>query len=93
MKLKELMERVGTAETGRAIAYVKDGLEELNILFETHPNVERMDIIKDKRFYKFPREMVKMIDIRVKNHLNDKDEYRTIPRLMNKPLIKDEDGV
>ena len=32
MKIKELMERIGTQETGKTVAYVKDGLEELNIL-------------------------------------------------------------
>ena len=93
MKLKELMERVGTAETGRAIAYLKDGLEELNVLFETHTNIERIDITENQRFYEFPNDMIKAIDIRVKNHLNDKGEYRTIPRLMYKPSIKDEDGI
>tara|TARA_R110002167_G_scaffold357663_1_gene573308 strand:- start:81 stop:362 length:282 start_codon:yes stop_codon:yes gene_type:complete len=93
MKLKELMERVGTQETGRAIAYLKDGIEELNVLFETHTNIERIDIAENQRFYQFPKDMVKVIDIRVKNHLNDKGEYRTIPRLMHKPSIKDEDGI
>jgi len=93
MKLKEIMERVGITETGRAIAYLKDGIEELNVLFETHTNIERIDITKDKRFYNFPKDMVKVLDIRIKNHFNDKNEYRTIPRLMNKPVIKDEDGI
>ena len=92
MKVKEMMERVGMNETGRAIAYLKDGLEELNILFETHTNIERIDITENQRFYKFPKDMVKSIDIRVKNHLNDKDEYRTIPRLIHKPMIKDAEG-
>ena len=36
--------------------------------------------------------MVKMIDIRVKNHLNSKDEYRTIPRMIYKPTVKDADN-
>jgi len=31
MKVKELMERVGMAQTGRAIAYIKDGLDEMNM--------------------------------------------------------------
>ena len=48
-----MMERVGMNETGRAIAYLKDGLEELNILFETHTNIERIDITENQRFYKF----------------------------------------
>ena len=93
MKVKELMERVGITETGRAIAYIKDGLEELNITFETHVTEESIDITENKRFYTFPNDMVKVVDIRCKNHLNDRDEYRSIPRLIHKPIVKDEDGV
>ena len=91
MKVRELMERVNIVETGRAVAYIKDGLEELNMMFETHSNTERIDITEDQRFYQFPNEMVKVIDIRMKNHLNDKDEYRSIPRMLHKPTIKDAD--
>ena len=93
MKIKELMERAGTNETGKAIAYIKDGLEEINMLTETHSTVESFDITKDKRFYTFPNQMVKMIDVRVKNHLNSKDEYRSIPRMIHQPIIKDADEV
>ena len=91
MNVKELMERLGVNNTGRVIAYVKDGLEEINMLTETHTKVESFDITKDQRFYKLPNEMVKMIDIRVKNHLNSKDEYRTIPRMIRQPRTKDGD--
>lgn len=93
MKIKELMERAGTNETGKAIAYIKDGLEEINMLTETHSTVETFDITKDKRFYTFPNQMVKMIDVRVKNHLNSKDEYRSIPRMIHQPIIKDADEI
>ena len=92
MTVKELMERCGINETGRAVAYIKDGLEELNMLTEVHTRVERFDITADQRFYTLPNEMVKMIDIRVKNHLNSKDEYRSIPRTIYKPAIKDADN-
>ena len=93
MKVKELMERIGLKETGKAIAYIKDGLEEINMLTEVHTRLERFDITEDQRFYTLPNEMVKMIDIRVKNHLNSKDEYRSIPRMLHKPIIKDADDV
>ena len=89
MKVKELMERAGTNETGKAVAYIKDGLEEINMLTETSTRLERFDITENKRFYTLPNEMVKMIDIRVKNHLNSKDEYRSIPRMIHKPAVKD----
>ena len=89
MKVKELMERLRTNETGKIVAYVKDGLEEINMLTETHTRVESFDITEDQRFYTLPNEMVKMIDIRVKNHLNSKDEYRSIPRMIHQPQTKD----
>ena len=93
MKVKELMERVGTTQTGRAIAYIKDGLDEMNMLAETHITTERIDITADQRFYDLPNDMIKVTDIRVKNHSNSKDEYRSIPRSIFKPPTEDADGV
>ena len=49
------MERVGMNETGRAIAYIKDGLDEMNMSAETHINVERIDITEDQRYYEIGR--------------------------------------
>ena len=86
------MERVGMTETGRAIAYIKDGLDEMNMLAETHVATTRIDIDKDQRFYDLPNDMIKIIDIRCKNHANGKDEYRSIPRTINKPPTEDADG-
>ena len=92
MKIQELMERVGMNETGRAIAYIKDGLEELNVISETHITTERISIIKDQRFYDLPTDHVQILDVRCKNHLNTKDEYRSIPRAIGNPTNKDADG-
>ena len=86
------MERAGIADTGRAIAYIKDGLEELNMISETHVTTERIDITKDQRFYNFPNDMIKILDIRCKNQLNADDEYRSIPRMIGEPVRKDADG-
>ena len=95
MKVKELMERVGAADlpTGRAIAYIKDGLEEINTISETHVTTNRIDLTQNQRFYKFPNDMIKVLEVRAKNHLNSKDEYRQIPRLIHEPKIKDGDGI
>ena len=92
MTVKELMERVGMTETGRALAYIKDGLDEMNMRVETHIDVERIDITEDQRYYDIPNDMIKIKDIRCKNHLNTKDEYRSIPRMMFKPPTEDADG-
>ena len=92
MKVQEVMERVGVSDTGRAVAYIKDALEEMNMISETHVTTERIDITKDQRFYNFPNDMIKILDIRCKNHLNVDNEYRSIPRMIGEPIRKDADG-
>ena len=93
MNVKKIMQRAGLTETGRAIAYIEDALEELNLISETHIKTSRMDIKENKRFYELPNEVIQIKDIRMKNHFNSKGEYRSIPRLVYKPIIKDSDGV
>ena len=63
MKIKELMERTGLSETGRAVAYIKDGLREMNMMSETHINTERIDITANQRYYDLPLDLVKITDI------------------------------
>jgi len=91
--VKELMQRVGMTGTGRALAYIKDGLDELNMYAETHVKTARIDIEENQRFYDFPNDMVKVIDVRCKNHGNAADEYRTVPRSINPPTTEDADGI
>ena len=93
MKVKELMQRVGISETGRAIAYIKDGLDEMNMIAETHVTTERIDISENQRFYSLPKDVIKVIDIRCKNHGNTVDEYRSVPRTINPPSTEDADGI
>ena len=93
MTIKEIMERAGTTSTGQAIAFIKDALEELNLLSETHVKTTRIDITANKRFYDIPADTVKITDIRCKNHEGTDDAYKSIPRAINEPEIKDTDGI
>ena len=93
MTVNELMERVGMTGTGRALAYIKDGLDEMNMIAETHVNIERIDITEDQRYYNLPNDAIKIVDIRCKNQQNANDEYRSIPRSIHKPPTEDSDGV
>ena len=86
------MERAGVVDTGRAIAYIKDALEELNTISETHVTTERVNITKDQRFYELPNDMIKILSIRCKTQLNADDEYRKIPRMVGEPMRVDADG-
>ena len=92
MTVNKIMERVGIKQTGRAIAYIKDALTEMNLLSETHTKTVKIDINEDQRFYKLPNEMVKVLDIRCKHQDNEDSKYRSIPRMVYEPTIKDEDG-
>ena len=51
-----------------------------------------MDIVKNKRFYDIPNDMVKLLEVRCKDHKNDDSVYRTIPRMATEPRIVDTDG-
>ena len=93
MKVQEIMERAGTNKIGFAIAYIKDALDEMNILSETHITTQRIDINKDQRFYEIPNDCLKILDIRCKNHNNADNTYRSIPRSIYEPKIVDEDGI
>ena len=93
MKVKEIMERAGLNQTGMAIAFIKDALDEIAISHETHVKTVRVDINEDQRFYNIPNECMKIIDIRCKHHNNEDDKYRSIPRSIYEPQIVDEDGI
>ena len=92
MTVQEIMERIGMSQTGRAIAYIKDALEDMNTISETHTRSVKMDIVAGQRFYNIPKDVVKILDIRCKNQLNSSNEYRTIPRMVYEPEIGDSDG-
>ena len=93
MKVKEIMERAGLNQTGMAIAFIKDALDEIAISHETHVTTVRVDINENQRFYNIPNECMKIIDIRCKHHNNEDDKYRSIPRSIYEPQIVDEDGI
>ena len=92
MTVQDIMERLWINQTGRAISYIKDALDEMNTLSETHTETIRMDLVEGQRFYNIPNEAVKVLDIRCKNHNNEDDNYRSIPRSIYEPAIEDTDG-
>ena len=87
------MERAGVSQTGRAIAYVKDALEEMALISPTHVKKERIDITLDQRLYEIPIDALNILDVRVKHHNNEDSTYRSIPRMAYEPVIEDKDGI
>tara|TARA_R100001530_G_scaffold114964_1_gene81916 strand:- start:122 stop:403 length:282 start_codon:yes stop_codon:yes gene_type:complete len=92
MKLKELMERVDSTSTGRIIAYIKDGIADMALKTELNFKREKINLVESQRFYDLPKGMFRMLDVRAKNHDNNDDEYRSIPRALNEPVGEDADG-
>ena len=87
------MERAGVTQTGRAIAYIKDALEEIILKSESHIQVERQDLKANQRYYDLPFDCVKIIDIRCKNQNNSENVYESIPRSIYSPSKGDSDGI
>ena len=87
------MERSGILQTGRAIAYIKDALDEMALESPTHTKTLRITINTGKRFYDIPNEAVKLLDIRALDHDNDDGLYESIPRTIYEPEYEDTDGV
>ena len=92
MTVQEIMERAGITQTGLALAYIKDALEEMNFQSETHVDTVRISLKSGKRFYDIPKIAVKVTDVRVKDHNNEDEKYRSIPRSIYEPETEDEDG-
>ena len=93
MKVSEIMERAGLDQTGRAVAYIKDALEEMNLISETHIATTRISITENKRYYDLPSNMVKVLDLRCKDHDCNDGSYKSIPRTIYQPETEDADGV
>jgi hypothetical protein len=51
MKVKELMERVGTTNFGFTKAYISDGMREINEMMEESVSIAKTNLIKDQRYY------------------------------------------
>ena len=93
MKVKEIMERVNSNQTGRIIAYIKDALNEINTISPIHVHRARINIHKSQRFYDLPDESIQILDIRCKDHDNEDGEYKSIPRMTYEPPTEDTDGI
>ena len=50
-------------------------------------------IIINKRFYELPADMLKLMDVKIKNHKNGNDKYRSVERTVYRPLEQDGDNI
>ena len=79
------MERAGTTQTGRALAYIKDGLDEIARCIDDNVQTTTVDFGKGTREYDFPSTMVKLRKILIKDF---EGNYRQIPRMTHGPYVE-----
>ena len=85
MTVKEIMERAGTTQTGRAIAYIKDGLDEMSQAIDDNLKSSTVDVVKGTREYALPSDMVRLSKISTKNTDGD---YVKINRITHGPVTE-----
>ena len=93
MLIKEMMERVGTNESGRFYAYLTDALLEVNTIATLKEDTAEVNIVKDQKSYTLTNDQIFITDVRIKGHKNDDNKYRSIPRLASRPLDDDADMI
>jgi hypothetical protein len=89
MLVKELMQRTGLPNFGLARMLIEDGLTEMAILDKCWEREETLSLFEDRRYYNLPSEAIQITDIIAYNHMNSKGQFRSIPRLLNEPKVKD----
>jgi hypothetical protein len=69
MKVKELMERVGSTNFGFTKAYITDGMREINSMMEESVNIAKTNLVKNQRYYALSDDdiagMVKVLNVSI----------------------------
>jgi len=85
MTVKELMERVGISKTGLAVAYIKDGLDEIAQTIDDNIESYTTDVVKGQREYVIPTDLQQLRKIFI---LNDSSDWQNIARLTHGPAVE-----
>ena len=51
------------------------------------------DIVKNKRYYTLPSDLISLKKVMIKNHKNGDDKFRVVERTVNPPLTHDSDNI
>ncbi len=81
MTVKEVMERVPTTNSGYAMAYINDGLKEIQTMIEDNMVVGTLDLVKNQRYYGFPDDFEVLKEVLIYD--TDESEYVKIQRIIN----------
>ena len=67
MKVKEVMERAGMTQTGLALALIKDGLAEIELVAKENITQYTTDLTKDQAAYNLPSNLVEVTAVKIKD--------------------------
>jgi hypothetical protein len=87
MTILEIMEKVGVFENPKKImAYVQDGLNEMQHKIPEKIQREFLDIVADTRYYNLPTTMIRLEGVFAKY---DSTKWVRIPRIQNVDILED----
>jgi len=87
MTVQEIMDRTGINNLYEAIAYITDGLYEINEMTPQTVETAFIDIEADVRLYSLPSDMVRLLQIFRK--YDDDGKYVPIDRVQHVDIIQD----
>ena len=87
MTVLQLMERVGSNEPGKVLAYIQDALDEMQSILPETVTRTTMDVEEDTRYYSLPTTMIRLLGVYRK--YNDDGKYVRISRIENIDLLDD----
>ena len=90
MTVLEVMQRSGSTSTHRAIAYIKDGLLELQGNIPDKLERKKYSVVADTRYYALPSNMIDLKS--VWRLFDDNGNYVRIPRIQNITILQDSDS-
>ena len=73
------------------ISLINDAINELGQYSQKSMSA-KINIVANQRFYTIPKNIIKILDIRAKNHNNASSNYQSIPRSIYEPETEDTDG-
>jgi len=88
VKVQEVMERAGTKQAAKTIAYCKDALDEIQMSFPDKSERYKISIVSGVRWYSFPSDLIRLRGVFRKYDENDR--FIKISRLVNVNIIEDE---
>tara|TARA_R100000458_G_C8241825_1_gene220672 strand:- start:423 stop:701 length:279 start_codon:yes stop_codon:yes gene_type:complete len=88
MTVQEIMERVGSKDTSRVIAYIKDAINVIQSNYDENTATWKTNIVDGTRDYPLPANLIRLLSVSVKD-TNDK-KYKRIRRMIQEPVMRED---